>query len=116
MEEYTFVADSNGLSSLNPVNPIEFGAIDLYCRYNSHRFCTWGVVELEESVYIGLTELMQMSSEGPVRALQLIKSTKYSMPKGSSFAKNMDVIPNQFGDPFSMSKEKFDKLQQLLGE
>lgn len=99
-KDYLFVADSNGLTSLNDdFNPTEFYAVEMYCNANDQRRCLYGIVNLKESVAEGLKQFIAdgMAPE----ALNLIKQTKYALPesKKNLYSRWLSIIPNPILDP-----------------
>lgn len=99
-KDYLFVADSNGLTSLNEdFNPKEFKAVEMYCQANEQRRCLYGIVNLKESVAEGLKQFM--ADDMAAEALNLIKQTKYALPesKKNLYVRWLEIIPNPILDP-----------------
>jgi hypothetical protein len=100
MKTYYFCASSYGLENLTPVSEMEVTSIskamNIACRANQHRFQLWGLIDLEDDVYKGLKDIMNMYSDGPKMALELVKKTQYSFSRENAhtFKRYMEKIPN----------------------
>ena len=100
MNTYYFSASSYGLENLTPVSQLEITsvsrAMDIACKANMHRFQLWGLIDLEDDIYNGLKDIMNMYPNGHKMALELIKKAPYSFSQEnvSTFSRYMEKIPN----------------------
>lgn len=94
MNDYIFVADAYGLTSLILLDEKLFKVITIYCDSNSQRVCVWGIVNLEDGVAKGLDDLI--SSGRNDTALELIKQSPYSLPKNKvkKYSRLLKKIPD----------------------
>ena len=97
IKDYVWVANCDGLHSLYPVTECNcnFFALQMYCRYNAHRYEIWGIIELEDEIYSGMKHLMETGS-GQIEALKLLKTTKFSISSNlaKEYVSMLSKIPN----------------------
>ena len=109
MEKYMFMIDCHGMQSIVPLQYSSISPALLTCHTNEQRRAMMGIIELEECVKDGLSDLIK-TDEGRRTALNLIKTAKYEVPsnKKSLWLRWMSQIPNDELDPHYSKNEESD--------